>query len=167
MSDKKIVLKKLNNSELGDESIKKRFHYVIKPDGSWIQFMDDKESKKIVIGCVRDNQGELFKGAQDAGLSELVRILGARHKISCHDVSFESDGFDHQNLGNICTQTDCEQLEFWKNSDVAVINGKTKKLPVEMMERKGILFAPLHWLMNALGFERFEMDNYLKFWRKK
>lgn len=169
MSDKKIVLKYLNNSDLTSKKdfVKNHFHYVIRPDGSWTQFIDDKETEQIIIGCVRNNQGELFSGAQDSGLSELIRILSARHNLNSQVISFENDGHNHQTLAGISTQIDTEQLEFWKNSDVSTINGKARKMPEKMLERKGILFAPLFWLMNVLGFENLDSDNYLKFWRKK
>ncbi|MEZ4812527.1 MAG: hypothetical protein R2883_03430 [Caldisericia bacterium] len=111
-----------------------------------------------------NKQGELFCGAQDSGLSELIRILSARHKLNSQVISFENDGYNHQTLANICTQIDIEQLEFWKNSDVAYVDGKTRKMP-KMMERKGNPFAPLFWLMNVLDLKP-DSDNYLKFWRK-
>ena len=169
MSDKNIVISNLNNSQFSSdkEYVRNSFHYVLKPDGSWTQFIDDKNSEKIVIGCVRDSQGELYNSAQNAGLKELLRILSARHKVRVSDISFESDGLSHQNLGNICTEIDGQRLELWRGSDVALIDGRAKKMPEKMVERKGILFAPLLWLMNALGFEKLEADNYLKFWRKK
>ncbi len=169
MSEKKIVLKYLNNSDLTSKKdfVKNHFHYVIRPDGSWIQFLDDKETEKIIIGCVRNNQGELFCGAQDSGLSELIRILSTRHNLNSQVISFENDGHNHQTLANVYTSIDSRQIEFWKDSDVAHVDDKPRKLPEMMIERKGILFAPLFWLMNVLGFENYEKDNYLKFWRKK